>query len=461
MDRRDFLKKCALGTGTLMLGRQALYAGKETPGSRKKLNVLFVLVDQWRYSAMNRNENHDSTVQTPNLNDFAEKSFEWTRCYAAHPLCTPNRATIITGRWPWQTGMNHNNLMLPPSEKCIAHQFNDNGYRCHYIGKWHMDGADRPGFVPKGWRRRGFTTFEGFNRGHRYLDSKTFTDNGTLMKSCQGKYEPTIQTDLAIEFMKENKNTPFFCFISWGPPHTPYKEHPKQYSYRPSEIELRPNVPANSKLAAGKSLAQYYAQCTALDYEFGRLIQTLDNLDIRDNTLVVFTADHGDMHHSHNLMFKQHPQEESWHVPLLMGFPSKFKAGRKISNLVSSADIMPTVLSLCGITPPDTCTGKDKSAALSSSGIPDESVYGGVSDKWRAIVKGEYKLVVENKETAKNVPTMLYNLKKDPYELNNLIDNPADAAVKKDLLTELDSWKKKTSDSFPAAPKNARGMYKV
>jgi arylsulfatase A-like enzyme len=145
-----------------------------------------------------------------------------------------------------------------------------------------------------------------------------------------------------------------------------------------------------------------------------------------------------------------------------MGLPSKFQPGKKISNLASSADIMPTVLSVCGITPPETCTGKDKSAAiLNPSGMPDESVYGGVAAKWRAVVKGDYKLVVENMKDKKNVPTMLYNLAKDPYEINNLINKPGSEKIKKDLLAELDTWKKKTSDTFPDAPKDAKGMYNV
>ena len=424
-------------------------------------NLLFILVDQWRFSAMSHGENHDSTVQTPNLDNFAKESVEWTRCYSAHPLCTPNRSAIITGRWPWETGMNTNNLMLPPNEKCIAHQFADKGYKTCYIGKWHMDGPAKPGFVPPGWRRRGFQTFIGFNRGHAYMNSKTFSNEGKLLQGWKGHYEPRKQTELAIDFIKKNKENPFFCFLSWGPPHTPYAAHPKQFSYNPKDIKLRPNVPGEARQKAAKSLSNYYAHCTALDDLFGKLMKELDSLGLKDNTLVVFTADHGDMHRSHNLLYKQHPQEESWHVPLIMRLPKVENSGAKTDTLISSADLMPTILPLCGLEIPSTCTGKDKSKAIFSkdSEAKDDSIYGGKDNTWRGVVKGDYKLVVENTKTEENNPTMLYNLKTDPYEMKNLIDDSKFKRKKEELLIELANWEKKTQDPFPKSPVNAKKKY--
>ncbi len=475
MNRREFLKSCfgatmaatffdsSAGAGGL------LFSNKTTTLrlGRKRFNVLFVLVDQWRFCAMSHGAHHDRLVWTPNLDKLAKQGVHWSRCYATHPVCTPNRSTIITGRWPWQTGMNANNLMLPPSERCIAHEFTDAGYNCHYIGKWHMDGEGKfngAGYVPPGWRRRGFTKFEGFNRGHNYWYSNSFmmTDDGRQMKYLgyypPDTYEPTFQTDIAIDFMRQNTNNPFFCFVSWGPPHTPYGEHPDTYTYNAADVVVRPNVPAGSVSNARSSLKDYFSHCTAMDHDFGRLMKTLDEEGLADNTLVVFTADHGDMHRSHGLTYKGKPEEESWHIPLIMRLPGEIKPGQVVGNLISSADLMPTILSICGLNVPATCTGKDKSAAMGAQGLADESIYGGTQANWRGVVKGDYKLVMEVADGSE-VPSKMYNLADDPYELTNLVNKPEHAATQVDLTAEITMWKTRTSDSFPQKPWNAEKWY--
>jgi arylsulfatase A-like enzyme len=470
MNRREFLKNCSVTTGGIFMSCSNILAGglqlaNDTLGLQigtRRYNVLLVLADQWRFCSLGHGPNHDPVIRTPNLDKLAKEGAQWSRCYAAHPVCTPNRSSIITGRWPWETGMNENDLMLPPSERCIAQEFTDAGYKCHYIGKWHMDGTPKPGYVPQTWRRRGFITFEGFNRGHggsRYLDSKTYDNDGNLVGDVAGTYEPTYQIDLAINFIEQNKNHPFFCYVSWGPPHQDdsgsYTPPAELDIYNDEDMILRPNVPEGT----GKSRqANYFGHCTAMDYEFGRLMNTLKDNGLDENTLVVFSADHGDMLYSHGLSYKSKPEEESWHVPLIMRLPGKIKGGQVVENLVSSADLMPTILSVCGHKAPKTCTGKDKSAAMTTQGMPDESIYGGVQDTWRAVVKGDYKLVIEG-DGVTETPTKMYNLKTDPYELTNLVDDPGHTTVKTDLLAEIQLWKAKTSDSFPEAPWNAETWY--
>jgi arylsulfatase A-like enzyme len=270
MNRRDFLKRCAaVGTGGFVLSNRALEVGIKA----KRPNVLFVLADQWRFCSFSHGACRDELVQTPNLDKVVQQGVRWSRCYSAHPLCTPNRSAIITGRFPHETGMIQNDLMLPPSERCIAQVFGEAGYRTHYIGKWHIDGEDKPGFVPPNWRRRGFATFVGFNRGHFYYDSPTFTNDGQRMSATgeytPGRYEPTFQTDLAIDFIKQNKGRPFFCFLSWGPPHTPYTPPDGFDMYKAEDVVFRPNVVGGNR----SSLAKYFGLCTSLDHEFGRLME--------------------------------------------------------------------------------------------------------------------------------------------------------------------------------------------
>ena len=465
MNRRDFLKKCG-ALGGLVLSNRALEVGI----GANRPNVLFILADQWRYCAFSHGAYHDETVQTPNFDELAKQGVRWSRCYSAHPLCTPNRSAVITGRFPHESGMIQNNLMLPPSERCIAQVFNEAGYRTHYIGKWHMDGEAKPGFVPKGWRRRGFTTFEGFNRGHFYYDSPTFTNDGVKMSTtgryAPGQYEPTFQTDLAINFIKQNKNQPFFCYLSWGPPHTPYNPPDNFDIYNQNDVVFRPNVVNGNR----NSLAKYFGLCTSLDHEFGRLMETLEDLELEENTLVVFTADHGDGIQSHGIAHKNQPEEESCHIPLFMRLPSRLKTGQVVDNLISSIDLMPTILSICDLEVPESCTGKDKSAAalarpprLPAEGQErgqDESIYAEKSGDWRAVIMGQHKFVVESINGVQTA-TKLFDLANDPYEMNNLVNQPKYDDLQATLLAELNAWKQKTDDPFPATPASAEKMYDV
>jgi len=155
--RRTFFKSAAGGAAAMWLGPQLLEGA--TP--RKKPNVLFLLPDQWRFSSFSHGEVNDALVQTPNFDKFVQEGARWRKAYATCPVCTPERATIMSGRYPHQTGMMENNLMLPPGNRCFGEIFKEAGYATHYIGKTHYDGPAKPGFIPKGWRRRGFTTYEG------------------------------------------------------------------------------------------------------------------------------------------------------------------------------------------------------------------------------------------------------------------------------------------------------------
>jgi arylsulfatase A-like enzyme len=483
MKRRNFLKQFSLTAVSIAaLGSKGLSEdikpGNKTSSFRvdgKRYNVVFILVDQWRYCTMSHGYHHDKVVKTPNLDKLAKKGAHWQWCYAANPLCTPNRASLITGKYghqipvdgtPLVTGewtMEYNDSMMHRDERCIAHEFTDAGYNCYYLGKWHMNGQGKSlkidssdqfpfGYVHPGWQRRGFTKFEGFNRGHNYWYRNTYmmTDEGVPMKGDgrfpDDTYEPKVQTSMAIDFIKENKKAPFFCMLSWGPPHGPYGAHPAEFDYNPDDMVFRPNVAEGDKNA--KANANYFAHCTAMDVEVGRLMDTLQQQGLADNTLIVFTADHGDSRDSHGLGAKPCPIEESCHIPLLMCLPGKIKPGQVITNTVNTVDLMPIVLSLCGLNIPDTCTGKDKSPLLLGKSMPEESIYSAAKDRWRLVKKDNFKLIVQNVD-GQAVHSNLYDLAKDPYELNNLLNNSDYNDIKTDLIAEYNSWRQRTGDSFP------------
>jgi len=457
VDRREFLKMGIAGSAGAAAGGPVRELFARDSGTRPP-NLLFVLADQWRFSAFGHGT--DPLVETPTFDQLAADGARWTRAYAADPVCSPNRSAVITGRFPHQTGLINNNLMLPPAERCIGEVFGDAGYATHYVGKWHMDGEDKPGFVPPGWRRRGYETFEGFNRGHFYYETPTFANDGTPMEP--GGYEPTFQTDLAIQFMTQNKDRPFYCYLSWGPPHTPYNPPDQFDRFDPANLEWRPNVPEEVRNSSKipKELAGYYGLCESLDYEMGRVLTALDNLGLRDNTLVVFTADHGDMQGSHGQTRKGKPEEESLHIPMIMRLPTRIQAGQTPDTLISSIDLMPTLLSLCGLDAPGTCTGRDLSAAVLGGPAPEvESVYAEgkvqTQNAWRAVVTRQHKLAVN---IAGDV-THMFDLETDPYEMNNLANQPAHAALQAELLAELGRWGSETDDTFPEKPASAKTMY--
>ena len=239
MRRREFLKGVAAVTavGAAMRARHAAGPGEDQRAVRAGRPVAASGL-----RACGRPQRAHAELRCPR---GAGARFQ--RCYATNPLCTPNRSCIITGRFPHQTGMIHNDIMLPPENRCIAESFAAAGYATHYVGKWHMDGEAKPGFVPAGGGG-GFRTFEGFNRGHYYpTGAHYFTNEGNCC--IRTVYEPQYQTNLAIEFMKQQKEAgkPFYCYLSWGPPHMPYHPPAEWDKYDPGKLQWRPNVPDREK----------------------------------------------------------------------------------------------------------------------------------------------------------------------------------------------------------------------
>ncbi len=233
----------------------------------------------------------------------------------------------------------------------------------------------------------------------------------------------------------------------------------------------RPNVP-DTFTDARRQLAGYYGLCESLDFETGRLLAALNQMDLTNDTLVVFNSDHGDMLGSHGLkMKKNHPQDESLHIPLFMRWPGVIKPGQVTSTLMSTIDLMPTILSLCGLPSPAGVRGLDKSAAVLGRTSDVESVYSqglvqpsGQAEKdrenqaepgaeWRCLVTQTHKLVVRRDPTRNR----LWDLRNDPYEMNNLWER--EPVLRDGLIKQLQHWGQQTSDPFPEGSHQALPMY--
>ncbi|MGI8913966.1 MAG: sulfatase-like hydrolase/transferase [Chloroflexota bacterium] len=300
--------------------------------TKGRANLLFVFPDQMQAGAMGV-AGH-STVQTPTLDRLARQGLRCTKAIANCPLCTPSRATMLSGRYPLGHGAVTNWLPLPTEAPTFGQVLRDAGWRTGYIGKWHLNGAQRQaGFVPPGPQRHGFDYWAAFNDGHHYFDGVYFRDDPKPIP-IHG-YEPDGQTDLAIDFIEQSAE-PWALFVSWGPPHQPYNDVLDAYKalYDPASVYVRSNTEGGNR----QIVADYYAAITALDANLGRLLAAVEREGQTRRTLVVFTTDHGDMLFSHGLREKHQPYEESIRVPLLVRFPGILAEGKVYDGLVTIAD---------------------------------------------------------------------------------------------------------------------------
>lgn len=335
-------------------------------------NVLFVTADQLRAQALGCMGNRQ--VKTPNFDRLASHGILFTHAISNFPVCTPARAMWLTGRYPTSTGVISNDIQLPPKEITSAEVLKEMDYKTGYIGKWHLDGPDRKGFTPPGPRRQGFDYWAAANICHNYFNAFYYTDSPEKIQ-IEG-YQPDHETDLAIQFLEDHRKDSFFLNLHWGPPHDPYIA-PEKYMkmYDPEKIQLRENVahcvPKNMYPAVREQIVAYYAAISNIDWNMGRLMNALDDLGLADNTIVMFTSDHGDMLFSLALLFKQWPYQESIRVPLIVHYPKRAKSGAKYDSLISTVDIMPTILSLCGAKLPKGVQGIDFSKTILDEKGPD------------------------------------------------------------------------------------------
>ncbi|QOR70570.1 sulfatase [Ruania alkalisoli] len=422
-------------------------------------NLLFVFADQMRAFDMGCAGN--SEIRTPNFDRLAGAGVNFTHALVNSPVCTPSRGTILTGRYPIRHGAVANDLPLGDC-RTVADVLKEQGYSTGYIGKWHLDGIPRDKFTPPGARRRGFDYWAAYNCSHEYFREDKYYLDSPVPEQVSG-YEPEVQTDLAREFLRENRDGPFALYLSWGPPHDPYPDVPERYRelYRESGITARPNVEVPGRTAMARrldydrSIADYYAAISALDTEMGRLLDCLEDLGLAESTLVVFTSDHGDMLWSHGMLKKQVPWDEAVRVPLLMRLPGVIAPGSQSAALASAVDLVPTVLEFLGVehdgqdmdgsslTPCLAGDGGPESVLLMDLMKADESADQDIPE-WRAIRTRDYLYA----ETVGRAPWMLFDLDQDPFQMRNVVDMPGYAEIQADLVRILGSKLKDARDPF-------------
>ncbi len=447
MKRRTLLKGMGGAMAAVGLNPRAAFAevGHRPP------NVVLIIADEWRAQALGCMGNPD--VKTPNLDKLAAEGVVMRHTLANSPVCCPARSCMMTGNYVSKTGMVANDLRLRESEISMGDLFGKAGYRTGYVGKWHLDGGPRsPGFVPPGRRRHGFQYWAANECNHNYFYNWYFRDENVPIVTED--YEPEFWTRLAIEFLYESQNRPFFLTLSYGAPHDPYIA-PEKYMkmYDPETLRMPPNWVEGIPGASRKDIAAYYAACTAIDEQLGNLMRTIDELGVKENTIVMFTSDHGNMLGSQGKILKRKPWEESIRVPGIVRFPQIIPAGRKSDALFSQVDYAATLLSMCGLPVPSDMQGTDQSAVLTGkqekgSDAAYFQIFGPYAPTklkagWRGVRTERYMYA-----RWQEGPWLLYDLKNDPYEQKNLVSDPVFASEVKELDTKLQDWMSKIGDSW-------------
>ena len=421
-------------------------------------NVVFVFSDQHRLQATGYAG--DPNVSTPVMDRLAATSLNFTTAVSSVPVCSPYRGCLLTGQYPLTHGVFVNDVNLAHRSVTLADAFSGAGYDTAYIGKWHVDGQGRSSYIPAE-RHLGFDFWRVLECSHNYNESYYYANNDPTVRMWEG-YDAEAQTRAAQEYIRGRApDKPFLLVLSWGPPHNPYQTAPQAFRdmYQPGSIVLRPNVPAEHTDQAQKQLAGYYAHISALDQYLGQLQQTLEETGMVEDTIFIYTSDHGDMLWSQGEQRKQRPWDELILVPFLLSYPARFGVGgHKVTIPFNSPDIMPTLLGLCDIPVPATVEGTNYAPTLLGESQADAEgaliaciqPFGewfpqnnSSAREYRGLRTHRYTYVRDL-----NGPWLLYDNQVDPYQLHNRCGEPAFQAVQVRLDGLLQKMLRERGDAF-------------
>lgn len=452
LTRRQFLKQAGAASVVLSMGDRM----NAFSAPKRKSNIVFIFSDQQRWDTLGcYGQKLDIS---PNLDKMAKEGVLFTNSFTCQPVCGPARAALQTGKYPTEVGCHTNGRMLPIDEKTLAHHLSAAGYEVGYIGKWHL--ASGPGkyatapIPPE--RRGGYKDFWLASdvlefTSHSY-DGYMFNDKMERVDFPKDRYRVDCLTDFAVDYLKTRKlDKPFFLFLSYIEPHH-QNDHKHFEGPRGSkEKYAKYEVPGDLAGTAGdwrEEFPDYLGCCNALDAAVGRIRDTLAKLDLADNTLVIYTSDHGCHFRTRNAEYKRSCHDSSIRTPLIACGPG-FSGGRVVSELVSLIDLPPTVLAAAGVEPPKYMRGRPVQGLVDGV-VTDwpEEVFVQISEAeiGRAIrtKKWKYSVVASKPADGPQPPgadayteNYLYDLEADPHERNNLARDPAYAQVRARLAAVL------------------------
>ena len=430
-------------------------AGDQSNFDQNRPNIVLIMTDQHQAEALSIAGNTD--LSTPNLDKLAKSGVRFENAYVTFPLCSPSRSSMFTGKMPHQVGINSNadkKLDTAYINQNLPHLLSANGYDCAYGGKWHAPEVE-------------IDLESGFEKISEFGDIDLAENTIAYMES------------------KKDGDTPFFLVASFDNPHTICewaRNQPLPYgNIDPVETFQTPDLPVNFKksddfpeaLQAEQDADKlsyptqnyteddwrqyrytYYRLIEKVDAEIGKILDAIDDLGLRDNTVVIFTSDHGDGNASHGWNQKTALFQESINVPFIMRDPFKPTAEDKLSDqLVSTGlDFYPTVLDYAGITPSDTLLGKsvrslieepthkNHEVVVTETKFDSKNSYGTLG---RAVTDKNYKYALYSWGKHRE---QFFDLQSDPYEMHNLANNKEYAHLLDAYRQKLISWGEATDD---------------
>ncbi|MFO7821100.1 MAG: sulfatase-like hydrolase/transferase [Lentisphaeria bacterium] len=440
-------------------------------------NILFIFSDQQRWDTCGC---YGQPLDvTPNLDHMALKGVRFENAYTCQPVCGPARACLQTGKYATQVGCHTNNKLLPLDEKTLAHYLSEQGYDTGYIGKWHLascgdrDGPDNYRTRPVPPERRGgydfwlaSDTLEFTSHGY---DGYMFDGRGNRRDFPEGRYRADAQTDWVVEYLERRANSdrPFFLFTSYIEPHH-QNDHGHYEGPEGSKERFKDFEPPQDLIdAEGDWREEYpdYLGCiNSLDSNLGRIRDALERLGLADNTLVIYTSDHGSHFKTRNSEYKRSCHDGCIRVPMVIHGPG-FKGGVCRDEMVSLLDLPPTILAAAGleagahITPHNIMGGRPLQSLLEDKAADwPEEVFIQISESQcsRAIRTQRWKYSVTAPEKTGSDPhshtyveDFLYDLDADPHEQNNLVADPDFEAVRAELARTLKQRMVEAGESEP------------
>ena len=481
-------------------------------------NLLFLFTDEQRHDTMAAYGN--TAIQAPNLNGLAQQSVVFEHAYVTQPVCTPSRSSILTGLYPHTTGCTENNIPLRPETRCLPEMLTQGTYKTGYHGKWHLGNEilAQHGFeewisIEDGYRRyyspdvdrNAHSTYyhflidHGFDPARRDGDFEHF-DRATCARLAEQFGKPAFLAQQASRFIRENRDRPFVLFVNFLEPHMPFfgprdGQHdagavvlPKNFDAVPTKdqplktqlfqrayfVEGHGGVPLKTQRDWRRLIANYWGLISLVDTHVGTILQTLDDCDLAQHTIVVYTSDHGDMMGSHRLLGKCTMFEEAVKVPLLMRIPWLKNGHRRISVPVSQIDLVPTLLDWMQQPIPGHLQGQslrplvegateawEKSVfvewngknngfgdVLRKASVPASMLELATREQADAAIGDPVRTVIRPQGWKLNYSPLgehgLYDLRSDPGETRNLVRH--ERQVARDLWAHLCTWQERTED---------------
>ena len=407
-------------------------------------NVILIITDDQGYGDLSFNGNPN--IITPALDNFAAESVRFNNFYVS-PVCAPTRSSLMTGRYSLRTGIRdtyNGGAIMASSEVTIAEMLKQANFTTGIFGKWHLGDnyPSRPsdqGFdeslihLAGGMGQVGdFTNY--FKKDTSYFDPILWHNNE--QKPYKG-YCSDIFTENAIEFIEKNKNNPFFCYLSFNAPHNPLQvpdEYYQAYKTLDPTDGIDPELIPNEKISekTKDNTRKVYAMVTNIDDNLKKLFNKVDELGIKDNTIVIFMTDNGPQHARYIVGMKGRKSSVyngGIRVPFFLRFPAMFSGNQEVNQITAHIDLLPTLSKLCNVEMPRDrkIDGRSFIPSINSEKLPERSFFSYWTRKYPelynniALQRGQFKLIGKTDYNSPIENFELYDTYNDPFEKNNLV----------------------------------------